>query len=122
MVASSLIVARGALQRARAASVVAKAAVVSTRSSLLTASSPRLQHHYPCHHAYRLFASSAQPSIAEVGAATRSNRLVSNDDVHKEEKKRGRLSDVSFQIFTVCMVWFESVVVPVHFCLGEYLI
>lgn len=89
MVTSSLIVARGALQRARAATVVAKAAV-SARSSLL-ASSPRL--HYPCHHAYR-FASSAQPSIAEVDAATRSDRLVSHDDVHKEEKKRGRLSDV----------------------------
>lgn len=93
MVTSSLIVARGALQRARAASVVAKAAI-SARSSLL-ASSARLQH-YPCHHAYR-FASSAQPSIAEVDAATatRSDRLVSHDDVHKEEKKRGRLSDVS---------------------------
>jgi hypothetical protein len=47
---------------------------------------------------HRLFSSAVEPSSVEVdsAASTRNDPLVSKEDEHVEEKKRGRLSDVRY--------------------------
>ena len=93
MVVTSSLILRGAVQRARAVST--KALVASTTrlgSSTCSSAKPaaRIAQH-------RLFTSAQPSSAAEVDASTtpRNDPLVSKEDEHKEETKRGRLSDVS---------------------------
>ena len=96
-----MIVVRGFVRRGGRRAAVANALSMRTSFASPPSSSliaPRCRNE-PCHR----FFGSAQPTSADVESSR--SRIVSTEDVHKEEKRRGRLSDVSlFLIFR----WMKS--------------
>jgi hypothetical protein len=108
MVASSSLLVRGAFQRVLVRA--AKAWVASTRRTIGTrigsaATSNRSHNIAPANATATAYANQRTTfaqhrlfSTAQVEVETL-NPLVSKEDIHKEETKRGRLSDVSLSCF-----------------------